>query len=242
MASACPTCGGSLLGEAADPSLRAACPHCIAHLLSWDAEAPPEPAADMGPYQLIHEIARGGMGTVWLATRSTDGVQVALKLLPHSLGADPSRLARFRAEATLAARLVHPHIVAIRDIGEHEGVPYFTMDLVDGPDLGEVAGRRPMPPRDAARIVRTVAMAVHFAHEQGVLHRDIKPTNVLLGPDGEPRITDFGLARLLDMDARLTATGETMGSPSFMAPEQVSGQQLPAGVRTDVHGLGGLLY
>ncbi|MEI6342800.1 MAG: serine/threonine-protein kinase [Verrucomicrobiota bacterium] len=243
MASACPSCGGCLLGEAADPSLRAACPHCIAHLLSWDAEAPPEqPATSMGPYQLIHEIARGGMGTVWLATRSTDGVQVALKLLPHSLGADPSRLARFRAEATLAARLVHPHIVAIRDIGEHEGVPYFTMDLVDGPDLGEVAGRRPMAPRDAARMVRTVAMAVHFAHEQGVLHRDIKPTNVLLGPDGEPRVTDFGLARLLDMDARLTATGETMGSPSFMAPEQVSGQQLPAGVRTDVHGLGGLLY
>ena len=196
----------------------------------------------MGGYQLVHEIARGGMGAVWLATRTADGSAVALKLLPHSLGADPSRLARFRAEATLAARLVHPHIVAIRDIGEQDGIPFFTMDLVDGPDLGEVAGRRPMSPREAARIVRTVAVAVHFAHEQGVLHRDIKPTNILLGTDGQPRVTDFGLARLLDMDARLTATGETMGSPSFMAPEQVAGQSQPSGVRTDVHGLGGLLY
>lgn len=196
----------------------------------------------MGAYQLVHEIARGGMGSVWLAVDTRDASPVALKLLPHSLGADPSRLARFRAEATLAARLVHPHIVAIRDIGEHDGIPYFTMDFVDGPDLGEVAGRRPMSPREAARIVRTVALAVHFAHEQGVLHRDIKPTNVLLGTDGQPRVTDFGLARLLDMDARLTATGETMGSPSFMAPEQVAGHSQPSGVRTDVHGLGGLLY
>ena len=245
MPATCPGCGGPLLGDAVSSHLRSACPTCLAQLLLAD----PLPPADvlpsgsvMGAYQLIHEIARGGMGSVWLATRASDGGHVALKLLPHSLGADPSRLARFRAEATLAARLVHPHIVAIRDIGEHEGIPYFTMDLVDGPDLGEVASRRPMSPRETARIVRTVALAVHFAHEQGVLHRDIKPTNVLLGTDGEPRVTDFGLARLLDIDARLTATGETMGSPSFMAPEQVNGKGQPSGVRTDVHGLGGLLY
>lgn len=245
MPSSCPGCGGPLLGDSVASPLRSACPACMAQLLLADPLPPSDrfPAdSAMGPYRLVHEIARGGMGAVWLATRTADGSPVALKLLPHSLGSDPSRLARFRAEATLAARLVHPHIVAIRDIGEHDGIPYFTMDLVDGPDLGEVAGRRPMAPREAARIVRTVALAVQFAHEQGVLHRDIKPTNVLLGTDGEPRVTDFGLARLLEIDARLTATGETMGSPSFMAPEQVAGQSQPSGVRTDVHGLGGLLY
>lgn len=245
MPSTCPGCGGPLLGESVASPLRSACPACLAQFLLADPTPPSDLSpgtSSMGAYQLVHEIARGGMGAVWLATRTTDGSAVALKLLPHTLGADPSRLARFRAEATLAARLVHPHIVAIRDIGEQDGIPYFTMDFVDGPDLGEVAGRRPMSPRDAARIVRTVALAVHFAHEQGVLHRDIKPTNILLGTDGQPRVTDFGLARLLDMDARLTATGETMGSPSFMAPEQVAGQSQPSGVRTDVHGLGGLLY
>ena len=247
MATRCPSCGGPLLGDEAFPGLQSACPACLAALLVGE---PGEPVLEtglathgtLGGHRLLREIARGGMGTVWKAERVFDGAMVALKLLPQALGADPLRLARFRAEATLAARLVHPRIVTIRDIGEEGGVPFFTMDLVEGPDLGAVAAGMPMPPREAARVVMEVAWAVQFAHEQGVLHRDIKPTNVLIAPDGSPRVTDFGLARLLEPDARLTATGEVMGSPSFMAPESIAGQQAASGAKTDVHGLGGLLY
>lgn len=202
-------------------------------------DAPPR---RLGGYDLVREIARGGMGIVWLAVRRLDGREVALKLLPLDLAADPVRLTRFRAEANLSARLRHPNIVAIHEIGDDQGFPFFAMDYVEGEDLARLVRDRPMGPREAAELVRTVALAIQHAHDQGVLHRDLKPSNVLMAADGEPKVTDFGLAKLLDPIADLTLTGEILGSPCFMAPEQVSGRRQSASVRTDVYGLGGILY
>jgi WD40 repeat protein len=196
----------------------------------------------LGDYELIREIARGGMGVVWLAVQRSLGRHVAIKLLPPDLAADPLRLARFRAESGFAGRLQHPNIVAIHDVGEHEDIPYYSMDYVAGQDLGTYARERPLPYREAAQMVRTVALAVQYAHDLGVLHRDLKPSNVLVSPTGEPRITDFGLARQMGVEGQLTQTGEVLGSPCFMAPEQVSGRARSIGVRTDIYGLGSVLY
>lgn len=196
----------------------------------------------LGDYELVREIARGGMGVVWLAVQRSLGRHVAIKLLPPDLAADPLRLARFRAESGFAGRLQHPNIVAIHDVGEQDDIPYYSMDYVAGQDLGTYARERPLPWREAAQMVRTVALAVQYAHDLGVLHRDLKPSNVLVAPSGEPRITDFGLARQMGVDGQLTQTGEVLGSPCFMAPEQVSGRHRSIGVRTDIYGLGSLLY
>jgi WD40 repeat protein len=196
----------------------------------------------LGDYELIREIARGGMGVVWLAIQRSIGRHVAIKLLPPDLAEDPLRLARFRAESGFAGRLQHPNIVAIHDVGEQDDIPYYSMDYVAGQDLGTYARERPLPYREAAQMVRTIALAVQYAHDLGVLHRDLKPSNVLVAPSGEPRITDFGLARQMGVEGQLTQTGEVLGSPCFMAPEQVAGRTRSIGVRTDIYGLGSLLY
>lgn len=196
----------------------------------------------LGDYELVREIARGGMGVVWLAIQKSLGRHVAIKLLPPDLAADPLRLARFRAESGFAGRLQHPNIVAIHEVGEQDDIPYYSMDYVAGQDLGTYARERPLPWREAAQMVRTVALGVQYAHDLGVLHRDLKPSNVLVAPSGEPRITDFGLARQMGVEGQLTQTGEVLGSPCFMAPEQVAGRARSIGVRTDIYGLGGLLY
>jgi WD40 repeat protein len=196
----------------------------------------------LGDYELVREIARGGMGVVWLAVQKSLGRHVAIKLLPPDLAADPLRLARFRAESGFAGRLQHPNIVAIHEVGEQDDIPYYSMDYVAGQDLGTYARERPLPWREAAQMVRTVALGVQYAHDLGVLHRDLKPSNVLVAPSGEPRITDFGLARQMGVEGQLTQTGEVLGSPCFMAPEQVAGRARSIGVRTDIYGLGSLLY
>lgn len=243
----CPRCGGPE-APASPLGLAGVCASCLAQsLLAADtpfAESPSaaRPPRQLGDYELIREIARGGMGVVYLGRQSSLHRTVAVKLLLPGLASNPARLARFRAEATLAARLQHPNIVAIHEIGEHEGVPYFSMEHVDGRDLGRLVRDRLPPPQQAARLAREVARAIEYAHGRGVLHRDLKPSNVLVTRSGEPRVTDFGLAKPLDPDCELTLSGEVLGSPSFMAPEQAAGRRADVDVRTDVYGLGGLLY
>jgi len=202
----------------------------------------PSTPRTLGDYELIREIARGGMGIVWLAVQRSLGRHVAIKVLPAGRSCDPVRLARFRSEASMAARLQHPQIVAIHEVGDQAGVPYYSMDYVPGQDLGTLARRRPLPHKDAAALVRTVALAIQYAHDQGILHRDLKPSNILVTPSGEPRVTDFGLAKLIEPDGDLTQSGEILGTPCFMAPEQVVGRKRRIDTRTDVYGLGGLLY
>jgi WD40 repeat protein len=246
----CPRCGTQSQVSPL-PGLVGICASCLAESVS-EAEGPFAEAWLPGPqtplprrladYELQREIARGGMGVVYLARQLTLNRQVAVKLLLPGFVASPTRLARFRSEATLAARLQHPGIVAIHEIGEHEGVPYFSMEFVEGRDLGRIVRDQVLSARQTARVVRTVSRAIQYAHERGVLHRDLKPSNVLITPEGEPRVTDFGLAKPLDPDAELTLSGEILGSPSFMAPEQAAGQRDAVDVRTDVYGLGSLLY
>src|SRR5262249_8817436 len=134
---------------------------------------------------------------------------------------------RFRNEAQTAANLQHPSIVAIHEVGEHNGQHYFSMDFIEGQSLAALVREHPLPPRQAAEYVRTVALAVEFAHQHGVLHRDLKPSNVLLDTERRPHITDFGLARRLDRDSNLTASGAIVGTPSYMPPEQASAGKLP---------------
>lgn len=242
---------GTVLAEGTINGLGRVCAACVlasaVQGLTPDADPAQAPRPlvvprQIGDYDMVREIARGGMGVVWLAVQRSLGRQVAIKLLPPDLAIDPTRLTRFRAESKFAARLQHPNIVAIHEVGEHEDMPYYTMDYVPGQDLGTYARERPMAPRQAAELVRTIALAVQYAHDLGVLHRDLKPSNVLLTPGGEPRITDFGLARHVEEEIHLTQTGELLGSPCFMAPEQVAGRSRSLGVWTDVYGLGGLLH
>ncbi len=197
-----------------------------------------------GSYQLLNEVGRGGMGLVYRAhQRSLDRI-VALKVLLHGSLGDKAGRRRFRAEAESAAQLQHPNIVAIHEVGEEDGVPYLTMDFVDGPDLSRLCDGRPLPAATAARYLRDIARAVQTAHDAGVLHRDLKPSNILLGSDGRPRVTDFGLAKRADTNAsqELTTTGQVFGSPSYTSPEQAAGRLPDVAAPTDVYGLGAILY
>jgi serine/threonine-protein kinase len=203
--------------------------------------APPFEPRRLGDFELVRKIGGGGMGEVYEARQLRLGRTVALKLLlPGQLSA-PSGRQRFRQEAEAAARLRHPGIVQIYDV-ELEGEPYFTMEYVAGPSLSERLAQGPLPIREAAEIVRQTALAIAHAHQQGVLHRDLKPSNVLLDEQGRPRVTDFGLAKRLDVDAGLTLSGQVMGTPSYMSPEQAAGKVSQIGPRSDVYGLGAILY
>ncbi|MCO5171747.1 MAG: serine/threonine protein kinase, partial [Planctomycetes bacterium] len=195
----------------------------------------------IGSYALGPEVARGGAGVVFRAVDLRDGREVALKLM---LGADEARRAlRFGREARALIRLRHPGIVAALDAGVEAGRPWLAMELVEGESLQRhLDARGPLAPAAAAALVAQLARAVEHAHAEGVLHRDLKPDNVLITRDGAPRLIDFGLARDVEPDAgsRLTATGAVVGTPGYWAPEQARGEV--ADVRTDVHGLGALLY
>src|SRR6266705_1083442 len=169
-----------------------------------------------GDYQLIEEIARGGMGVVYRARQLSLNRIVAVKMLLFGKFSSDEYVRRFRAEAAAAAALQHPNIVAIHEIGQHEGQYYFSMDYVAGKNLAEVVRDGPLPYKRIARHLQTIAEAVQYAHEHGVLHRDLKPSNVLIDSLDQPRITDFGLAKQLKGDSELTATGHMLGSPSFM--------------------------
>lgn len=195
-----------------------------------------------GDYEIIEEIGRGGMGVVFKARQKSLDRVVALKLIQGGILAGKKAEQRFRREASTVARLDHPNVVPIYEIGQDAGYSFFSMRLVEGASLAKLAreyvGRR----EQAARLLAKVARAIQFAHERGVLHRDIKPHNILVDARGEPYITDFGLAKLEEDNAQMTGTGDVFGTPSFMAPEQAAGNQHLVDRRTDVYGLGAVLY
>lgn len=197
----------------------------------------------LGPYEIRSELARGGMGVVYRAHHPTLGQEVALKVLSAGALASRKQLTRFLIEARAAARLRHPNIVSVHDVGEDQGQHYYVMDLVQGMSLDDRIYRQgPLPPREAAEIVAQVARALHYAHSEGVIHRDMKPGNVMLTSEGVPLVTDFGLAKELDHDLMLTAAGQTLGSPGFMPPEQVLGETERVDARSDVYSLGATLF
>ena len=206
-----------------------------------EPEDPEQPTDDR--YELRGELGRGGMGVVYSAWDRQLHRPVALKVLTSGRFASEKELARFVGEARAAAKLDHPGIVRVNDLGSVDDQPYFTMERVEGPSLsGVLESCGPLPIHEAARIVERVARAVQHAHDAGVVHRDLKPGNVLLTCEGEPRVTDFGLARLLDVESHLTATEQILGTPAFMAPESARGERDIAWVLADVYGVGALLY
>src|SRR2546425_496997 len=197
---------------------------------------------DFGDYELLEEIGRGGQGVVYRAHQKSLNRSVALKVIGLGPWTTETHLKRFRREAEAAARLEHPGIVPIHEVGEHDGSCYFSMKFIEGGQLDAVAKREAMPIRRAAELIANVARTVHYAHEHHILHRDIKPGNILLDRKGEPHLTDFGLARLVETESTVTRTLEVLGTPSYMAPEQAMGNNDALNSATDVYGLGAVLY
>jgi predicted Ser/Thr protein kinase len=196
-----------------------------------------------GDYELLEEIARGGMGVVYKARQVNLKRIVALKLILAGQLAGPQEVERFHAEAEAAAKLDHPGIVPIFEVGQHEGQHYFSMAFVDGESLARRVAQGVMEPREAASLMKKVAEAIAYAHVEGVIHRDLKPGNILLDKDGTPRVTDFGLAKRVEGESHgLTATGQVLGTPSYMPPEQAQGDNARIGPLADVYSLGAVLY
>ena len=202
----------------------------------------PKILSNFGDYELLEEIGRGGQGIVYRAHQKSLNRTVALKVIGLGPWTTEAHLKRFRWEAEAAASLEHPCIVPIHEVGERDGQCYFSMKLVEGGQLDEVVRREPMPIRQSAELIAKVARTVHYAHEHGILHRDIKPGNILLDKNGEPHLTDFGLARLVEAESTVTGTLEVLGTPSYMAPEQAVGNKAQLTSATDVYGLGAVLY
>jgi serine/threonine-protein kinase len=202
-----------------------------------------EPGARLGRFEVLAEIGRGGMGVVYRAMDQDLKREVALKVLSVELSEDARELERFRREATLASKLRHPRIVGVYSFGEVEGRPFYTMPIVEGRSLKEVLQQEgPLPPKRAARLLEQIARAIDSAHQQRVVHRDLKPANILLDPDGGPLILDFGLAKDLGHGPDLTRSGEVLGTPCYMSPEQARGEVTHADHRVDVYALGAVLY
>ena len=253
----CGTCGATISGNATDE----VCPACLLESLALlDDEVgssrcddrtpqrgvptsertafPPRILSDFGDYELLEEIGRGGQGVVYRARQKSLNRTVALKVIGLGQWATEAHLKRFRREAEAAARLDHPCIVPIHEVGERDGHCYFSMNFVEGGQLDEVVRRqRRCRSRQAAELIAKVARTVHYAHEHGILHRDIKPGNILLDKNGEPHLTDFGLARLVETESTVTGTKEVLGTPSYMAPEQAVGETKNLTSATDVYGL-----
>ncbi len=198
--------------------------------------------ADFGDYELLEEIGRGGQGVVYRARQKSLNRTVALKVIGLGHWATQAHLKRFRLEAEAAASLEHPGIVPIHEVGERDGSCYFSMKFIEGGQLDQVVRREPMTIRRAVELIAKVARIVHYAHEHRILHRDIKPGNILLDAKGEPHLTDFGLARLVETESTVTRTMEVLGTPSYMAPEQAVGNNAAVSSVTDVYGLGAVLY
>src|SRR5213595_2466246 len=258
----CPKCGAEIPADAPEGG----CPGCLLEsglrLLDEDAVAgggdpghPDQPArtvkrseraiellGEFGDYELLEEVGRGGQGVVFRARQKSLNRTVALKVISLGQWASKAHLRRFRLEAEAAARLEHPGIVPIHEVGERDGSCYFSMKFVEGGQLDEVVRRSPISIRQAVELIAKVARIVHYAHEHGILHRDIKPGNILLDASGEPHLTDFGLARLVEPGSTVTGSLEIMGTPSYMAPEQAVGNNAAVGRATDVYGLGAVLY
>lgn len=240
-----------------------------AELADWVGSAPLEPRLDdrttlttpalnlprtFGGYELLEELGRGGMGVVYRARQPQLDRTVALKMVLRGPLASVEELSRLRSEAAAAARLDHPAIVPVYEVGEHEGQAYFSMQLIEGQTLSARLAEGPLPPRQAAELLREVACAIHVAHQAGVLHRDIKPSNILIDAAGRPHITDFGLAKRVPglsggddsyaatMAESLTRSGAILGTPAYMAPEQAAGGRGELKPASDVYSLGAVLY
>jgi formylglycine-generating enzyme required for sulfatase activity len=205
------------------------------------ASAPDGAWPELPGYEILKELGRGGMGVVYQARQTKLDRLVALKMILSGAHAVAEDLARFRNEAEAVARLQHPNIVQIYEVGEHHGVPYFSLEFCAGGSLDRKLQGTLLPPAQASALVETLAWAMQAAHDKGVIHRDLKPANVLLAEDGTPKVTDFGLAKKLDEGAK-TTTGTVMGTPSYMAPEQAGGKGKEVGPLVDVYALGALLY
>ncbi len=229
------------------------CPKCLLALAECTATAeaevprqasppPHSPGSWFGSYELIEQIGEGGMGVVFKARQRTLNRIVALKMMRSGSLASEPEVKRFRSEAQAVARLQHPNVVAIHEVGEQDGQFFFSMDYIEGKNLAEVVRRTPLPAERAARYVKTIAEATHYAHERGILHRDLKPANVLIDASDQPRITDFGLAKHIATDSDLTVSGAVMGTPSYMPPEQAAGKRKEIGPASDVYSLGAILY
>ncbi len=199
------------------------------------------PPKVFGDYAILEEIDRGGMGVVYKAVHVHLGRTVALKLIRSGELASEEEIARFRSEAEAAAALSHPGIVPIYEVGRLHGLVYYTMAFIEGRSLAEVTSDGPMDPHDAMKVVHKLCTAVEYAHRCGVFHRDLKPANVLLDTDGQPIIIDFGLAKFEHRDSSLTVTGQILGTPAYMAPEQATAKA-PLGPTADVYSLGAILY
>src|SRR6266568_3893019 len=250
------------------------CPRCLVSLAlsttlggassarpsAGDADAPSRPARFFGDYEILGELARGGMGIVYRARQVSLNRPVALKMIAAGQLATPAQVQRFRLEAEAAARLDHPNIVPIYEVGEHQAQHFYSMKLVEGGTIANGESRQadsvsapteesashggsaPRPQSAIASLLAKVARAVHYAHQRGVLHRDLKPTNILLDPQGQPHVTDFGLAKLFEEDSSLTQTVAVLGTPAYMAPELASGKAAEATTAADIYSLGAILY
>ena len=194
-----------------------------------------------GDYELLEEIARGGMGVVYRARQVSLDRTVAVKMMLPGVLSSEDEIRRFQAEARTAACMQHPNIVAIHEVGEFDGLHYFSMDFVEGPSLAELVRDKALSPREAAQYVQVLAEAVHYAHGKAILHRDLKPANVLVDAAGRPRITDFGLARPIE-GGGMTVTGTLLGTPAYMPPEQAAGEGAPLTPASDCYSLGAILY
>jgi eukaryotic-like serine/threonine-protein kinase len=195
-----------------------------------------------GDYELLNVLGRGGMGVVFKARHRTLGRIVALKMISSGALASESLIRRFETEARAAAQLDHAGIVPLFEVGQHQGLHYFTMGYIDGPSLAAVLAEGPLPARESARMIRDAARAMDYAHRHGVIHRDLKPANILLDGDRHPRISDFGLAKRVDDASDVTGTGQILGTPSYMAPEQALSETDKIGPASDIYGLGAVLF
>jgi Protein kinase domain len=230
-------------------------PECAAAGTPSEAVSPARtvpPLSRVPDFEILGELGRGGMGVVYKARHVALGRIVALKVIRAGAHASPEELARFQREAEAAARLSHPNIVQVYQVGASEGLPYCALEYVEGETLAHHLERGPLPPREVASLIESLAAAAHLAHSRNIVHRDLKPANILLAASGVatpgapqtaiPKITDFGLARRLDDEVGQTQTGAIVGTPAYMAPEQTSGQRHAVGPAADVYALGAILY
>src|SRR5213594_726783 len=245
----CRNCGGKILGDAP----KGLCPACVLETglgpLADESVAGvvdsgrfAEVLLDFGDYELLEEIGRGGQGVVYRARQKSLNRTVALKVIGLGQWSSTPHLRRFRHEAEAAASLEHPQIVPIYEIGERDGSCYFSMKFIEGGQLAAILRREPMSIRRAAELLVKIARTVQFAHEHGILHRDIKPGNILLDKSGEPHLTDFGLARLIEQESTVTNSFDVLGTPSYMAPEQAAGHTKELTAAADVYSLGAVFY